>query len=54
MNKVNSVERGAAAGAALLITLVVVWSMGSLGYPAPAAAASGVTAGTNAAQCRPG
>jgi hypothetical protein len=54
MNKVNSVERGAAAGAALLITLTVVWSMGSMGYPAPASAAPGVTPATNPAQCRPG
>jgi len=35
MNKPNTIERGAAASAAPLITLAVVWSMGSLGYPSP-------------------
>ena len=54
MNKINSVERGAAAGVALAITLAVVWAMGSMGYPAPAAAAPGVTAGAGAPLCRPG
>jgi hypothetical protein len=54
MNKPNTIERGAAASAALLITLAVVWSMGSLGYPSPAAANPGIAAGTSTMHCRPG
>ena len=56
MNKINPVERSAAAGAALLITLAVVWAMGSMGYPAPAAASTnpGIAAGASPMHCRPG
>ena len=56
MNKINSVERGAAAGAALLITLAVLWAMGSMGYPSPAEAGvkSGIAAGASPMHCKPG
>ena len=54
MNKHNSFERGAAASAALLLTLLVVWGMGTMGYPAPAAAKPGMTAGASTMHCRPG
>ena len=54
MNKINSVEHGAAAGAALLITLAVVWAFATMGYPAPAEAKAGIAASTSAKHCRPG
>jgi len=54
MNKPNNIERGAAASAALLITLTVVWSMGAMGYPSPVAAKPGITAGVSTTHCRPG
>jgi hypothetical protein len=43
MHKLTSIEHGAAASVALLITLAVVWSFASLGYPSPAHAASAST-----------
>jgi len=49
MKKTSSIEHGAAAGVALFITLAVVWGFASLGYPAPATAAS---ATTNTMHCR--
>lgn len=54
MNKINSVEHGAAAGAALLITLAVVWAFATMGYPAPAEATTGIAAGMSTQHCRPG
>jgi hypothetical protein len=38
MNKLNRIEHGAAAGAALVITLTVVWVFATMGYPTPAEA----------------
>ena len=54
MNKLNRIEHGAAAGAALAITLTVVWVFATMGYPAPAEAKLGITAGAVAPHCRPG
>jgi hypothetical protein len=54
MNKLNRIEHGAAAGAALLITLAVVWAFATIGYPAPAEASAGIAAGTSSMHCRPG
>lgn len=54
MNKINSVEHGAAAGAALLITLAVVWAFATMGYPAPVEARAGIAAGMSTQHCRPG
>ena len=54
MNKLNRIERGAAAGAALMITLAVVWTFATMGYPAPAEAKPGITAGAATLHCRPG
>ena len=54
MNKLNRIEHGAAAGAALVITLAVVWAFATLGYPAPAEAKAGSAAGASPLHCRPG
>lgn len=54
MNKINSVEHGAAAGAAVLITLAVVWAFATMGYPPPVEAKTGIAAGASPKHCRPG
>ena len=54
MNKLNRIEHGAAAGAALVITLTVVWVFATMGYPTPAEAKSRITAGAATQYCRPG
>ena len=54
MNNLNRIEHSAAAGAALVITLAVVWVFAAMGYPAPAEAKPGITAVSATMHCRPG
>lgn len=54
MNTLNRIEHSVAAGAALAITLTVVWAFAVMGYPTPAEAKPRITAGAATMHCRPG
>jgi len=54
MRKTNPLEHGAAAGAAMFITLTVVWAFATLGYPSPADAAAKAGIAASTLHCRSG